>query len=185
MLGIPTPPSAGFFNVVYGNLRLKRCRKMRFKVDVRDFPAGSVGSLDDAIPLINSSVVRPYVIATLLHRGAVKRNEIIATISQHCPQCDLKVGGWDSADEEYCDGTRLEKIVDQVLGVMVAEKFLRYNEEQELWVLTSDNLGHIISWVTALGTAMPPHLLADLDREQMLKLPLDYKLSATRENEEG
>lgn len=84
---------------------------------------------------------------------------------------DIKEGAWDPLDGDYCEGTRLEKLVDEVLGEFVAEGLVRYNEEQELWVLTPKNLPVIISWVAALGARMPQHLLSEMSRQQIAKLP--------------
>jgi hypothetical protein len=132
---------------------------------------GSVGAFVEDLPLLTTAHVKPYVIAILLHRGAVSRHEIIASISCHCRQDDIKVGAWDPLDGDYCDGTRLEKIVDEVLGEFVYEGILRYNDEQELWVLTVKHLPTVISWIAALGGKMPQHLLIEMSREQVAKLP--------------
>ena len=132
---------------------------------------GSVGAFIDDQPLVTTAHVRPYVIAILLHRGAVCRHEIIASIAPHCNLDDLRVGGWDPLDGEYCDGTRLEKIIDEVLGEFVHDHILRYNEEQDLWVLTPNDLPLVISWVSSLGARMPQHLLADMSRQEIARLP--------------
>lgn len=133
-------------------------------------PSG-VGAFVDDTPLVTTAHVRPYVIAILLHRGAVSRHEIIASVSPHCNLDDLREGGWDPLEGDYCEGTRLEKIIDEILGEFVHDKILRYNEQQDLWVLTGTELPMIISWVAALGAKMPQHLLADLSRQQIAKLP--------------
>jgi hypothetical protein len=132
---------------------------------------GAVGAFIDEVPLLTSAHVKPYVVASLLHRGAVKHYEVIAAITPHCRMDDLKVGAWDPLEGDYCEGTRLEKLVDEVLGEFVAEGILRYNEDQELWVLTTTNLPTIISWVAALGARMPQHLLSEMSREQIARLP--------------
>jgi hypothetical protein len=132
---------------------------------------GAVGAFIDEVPLLTPAHVRPYVVASLLHRGAVKHYEVIAAITPHCRMDDLKVGAWDPLEGDYCEGTRLEKLVDEVLGEFVAEGILRYNEDQELWVLTTTNLPTIISWVAALGARMPQHLLSEMSREQIARLP--------------
>jgi len=132
---------------------------------------GSVGAFIDEVPMLSSAHVRPYVVASLLHRGAVKHYEILAAITPHCRMDDIKEGAWDPLDGDYCEGTRLEKLVDEVLGEFVAEGLVRYNEEQELWVLTPKNLPVIISWVAALGARMPQHLLSEMSRQQIAKLP--------------
>ncbi len=132
---------------------------------------GAVGAFIDEVPMLTSAHVKPYVVASLLHRGAVKHYEVIAAITPHCRMDDLKVGAWDPLEGDYCEGTRLEKLVDEVLGEFVAEGILRYNEDQELWVLATTNLPTIISWVAALGARMPQHLLSEMSREQIARLP--------------
>ena len=132
---------------------------------------GAVGAFVEETPMLTSAHVRPYVVATLLHRGAVRHNEVLASITPHCQSDDLKVGAWDQLDGDYCEGTRLEKLVDEVLGEFIAEGIVRYNEEQDLWVLTPANLPTIISWVAALGSRMPQHLLEDMSKQQIARLP--------------
>ena len=136
-----------------------------------DMPPGCIGALVDDVPLLTTAQVRPYVVATLLHRGAAKDSEIIASLVQHCSSDDLRVGGWDPFDEEYCEGTRLEKMVGEVLGEFVSEKLVRYNEELDLWVLTTNDIPRVISWVASLGGKMPNHLLMEMSREQVSRLP--------------
>ena len=135
--------------------------------------AGCVGALDDDLPMLTTSHVRPYVIATLLHRGAVRPVEVMQSLTPHCRMDDLRIGEWDPLDEEWCEDTRLSKLVDEVLGELVSEGTVRYNEEQDLWVLTSKNLSTIISWVSSLGAKMPQHILLELSRDQRKRVP-DY-----------
>lgn len=139
----------------------------------RENPPGCVGALVDDVPVLTTSQVRPYVVATLLHRGGARDSEIIASLVPHCCSDDLRVGGWDPFDEEYCEGTRLEKLVYEVLGEFVAEGLVRYNEKQDLWVLTTKDISKVVSWVAALGARMPHHLLMEMSREQINRLP-DY-----------
>lgn len=134
---------------------------------------GCVGAFIEDLPLLTTAQVRPYVIATLLHRGAAKDGEIISSLIPHCSQDDLRVGGWDPFDEEYCEGTRLEKLVAEVLGEFVLERIVRYNEDLDLWVLTTNDIPRVISWVASLGAKMPNHLLMEMSREQVSRLP-DY-----------
>lgn len=129
------------------------------------------GTLIDEIPLLTTAHVRPYVIATLLHRGAVRYEEIIASISPHCDGSELKTGAWDPVEEDWCEGTRLEKLVNEVLGEMVSDGTLRYNDNTDLWVLTSKNLSKVISWAAALGARLPGHLLSELGKDQLYRLP--------------
>jgi len=134
------------------------------------FLPGSVGPFVDELPLVTHANVRPYVIAILLHRGAVKFQEIIGCLTPHCPQIDLKVGAWDAIENcDIEDKTRLELITEEVLGEMIAEGILRYNEEQELWVLQAGgnrrHLPKIVNWVSATAGQLPHHLLLDLSTE--------------------
>jgi hypothetical protein len=136
-----------------------------------EFIPGAVGALVDEVPMLTTGHVKPYIIASLLHRGAVKSHEVLAAITPHCCMDDLKVGGWDPLDNDYCEGTRLEKLVDKVLDEFVTQKLVRYNEKQDLWVLIPDNLSTVISWVAALGAPIPQHLLSEMSRQQIARLP--------------
>lgn len=134
---------------------------------------GSVGVFIDDLPLLTTAAVRPFVIAVVLHRGAVRPKEVLIAVTPHAPDVDLKVGGWDPINEEWIedDRTRLELLVDEVLGELVAEGVLRYNEDEDLWVLTSADLPRVISWAAATGGRIPGHLLADLSRQEIARLP--------------
>jgi hypothetical protein len=136
-----------------------------------DAPGGCCGLLLDDVPMLLASHVRPYVIAILLHRGAVRSWEVIASLTPHCSHADLRIGEWDPIDDDYCDQTRLEKLIDEVLGNFVAEGVLRYNEEQDMWVLTGNKVSMIISWVTSLGAKLPHHLNYELSRQQLNRIP--------------
>lgn len=134
---------------------------------------GACGLLIDDTPPIMTSHIKPYIIAILLHRGAVKISEISACLVCHCNSEDIKVGAWDSFDEEYCDDTRLEKLIGEVLGEYVSEGILRYNEPHDMWVLTGNNISTVISWAAALGSKIPQHLSLELGRQQLNRIP-DY-----------
>lgn len=136
-----------------------------------DWAYSVTGLLIEDLPLLTTAHIRPYVIATLLHRGAVSFSEVLNTIAPHCSYSDLRVGAWDPVDEEWCEDSRLEKLVNEVLGEMVSDGTLRYNDANELWVLTSNNLSMVISWVASLGGRMPAHLLSELGKDQISRLP--------------
>jgi hypothetical protein len=141
-----------------------------FRID--EVAPGACGLLVDEIPLLTVAHVKPYIVAILLHRGAVRRHEVVASLVSHCNQLDLKVGGWDPMEDDYCeDTTRMEKIIDESIGEFVSEKLLRYNEEQDIWVLTADCLPTIVSWVTSLGAKLPQHLSYELSRQQANRIP--------------
>jgi hypothetical protein len=131
------------------------------------FVPGAVGPFIDDTPLITHAHIKPYVIAILLHRGAVRFHEIISSVAPHCAAIDLKVGAWDSIENcSVDDMTRLELLVGEVLGEMVGTKLLRYNEEQDLWVMSlgdnRQNLPTFINWVASLGGQLPAHLLTEM-----------------------
>lgn len=132
---------------------------------------GGCGLLIDETPLLTAASIRPYVVAILLHRGAVKMQEILASLVPHCAENDIKIGAWDPIDEEYCDETRVERLVHEVLGEFVSEGILRYNEKQDMWVLTGGQMSTIISWVTSLGAKLPHHLSLELSRKQLNRIP--------------
>lgn len=146
-------------------------RSMDEVLRIDEVAPGACGLLIDEVPLLLTSHVRPYIIATLLHRGAVRENEIIGCLVPHCSVNDLKVGAWDPIEEDYCEDTRLEKLVQEVLGDFVSEGILRYNEEQGLWVLVGDKIATIISWVAAMGAKLPQHLSLELSRQQLNRIP--------------
>lgn len=121
---------------------------------------GTVGPLLDELPLLTHAMVRPYVVAIVLHRGAVRACELHAALVSHCPTADLQEGAWSALAGDYIDSTRMELIVDEVLGEFVANKLLRYNEAEDLWV--ADEKKGLSYWVTKVAelNANPPmHLL--------------------------
>lgn len=128
----------------------------------RSMLPSAVGPFVDENPLLTHAHVRPYIIAILLHRGAVSFPEILTALSPHCAQIDLKVGAYGEFDDCDPDKSRLELITEEVLGEMVSEQILRYNEEKDIWVLSlGDNQKHlttIISWTSTLGGQVPHHL---------------------------
>lgn len=112
-------------------------------------------------PLLIHAHVRPYVVAILLHRGGARFSEVVAAICSQCQTNDLKVGVQDPLDNLYCDGTRLEKIVESVLLEFEKSGLIRYNDKKELWVLIDSNLSTIFSLVTLLDAQIPAHFLRD------------------------
>lgn len=125
---------------------------------------GSIGTLIDELPLLTHAHVRPYIIAIVLHRNAVRFSEVISSISPHSSIADLRIS--DDYDEIGFEKTRLELLVEEVLGEMVAEGILRYNETKDIWVLSpgdkKQHIPKIISWVCTLGAQLPHHLALEL-----------------------
>jgi len=56
---------------------------------------------------------------------------------------------------------------------MVGTGILRYNEEQDIWVLSvgenRKNLPKIINWVSALGAQLPHHVLLDMSQDEIVR----------------
>ena len=100
-----------------------------------DLPGGFVGPLADTVPLLQEPMVRPYLVAIVLHRGAVRLGELIAALTPHLPISDQQVGGWDWRDKDYhdSDNTRAERLCLDVLAEFVSRGWLRYNESQDFW----------------------------------------------------
>lgn len=136
----------------------------------------SVGMLFDETPRLTTAVVRPYVWANLLHRGATKPEEIVAALMPVCSKDDIKIANWDGVEEGE-DRTWVEVCVQDVLGEMLLEGLCRYNEELDLWVLSvgenKKNVPKVISACTTLNAQMPKHFLSELaycDRKKIQSL---------------
>jgi len=143
-------------------------------MDDKYYISGSVGPFIDDLPLLTHARIKPYIIAALLHRGAVRFGEIASALVPHCTEIDLKVGMWDGVENyEIGDRSRLEYLIEEVLGEMVSQQILRYNEERDLWVLSlgdnRQNLPKIINWVAALGGQLPQHLLLEMSRDEIVR----------------
>lgn len=143
-------------------------------METKYYLSGAVGPFIDDRPLITHATIKPYIIAILLHRGAVSFGEIIACLVPHCADIDLKIGLWDEL--ENCnieDRNRLELLTEEVLGEMVGIGILRYNEEQDLWVLSvgenRKNLPKIINWVAATGAQLPRHVLLEMSQDEIIR----------------
>ena len=100
---------------------------------------------------------------------------IASALVPHCTEIDLKVGMWDGVENyEIGDRSRLEYLIEEVLGEMVSQQILRYNEERDLWVLSlgdnRQNLPKIINWVAALGGQLPQHLLLEMSRDEIVRI---------------
>ncbi|MFZ9315672.1 MAG: hypothetical protein ACO24P_00185 [Candidatus Nanopelagicaceae bacterium] len=128
---------------------------------------GALGPFIDDTPLLTHAHIRPHIIAILLHRGGVRFCEVVSALAPHCAQIDLKVGAYGELEDCDPDLSRLENLINEVLGEMVGEQILRYNDEKEMWVLSlGENRKHlttVISWASVLGGQIPHHLLIDPD----------------------
>ena len=111
--------------------------------------------------------VKPFVWAILLYRGAVKSHEIVGALTPVCAHSELYSGWSDDLDPEDAR-TRLEWLVDEVLGDMTAKGLLRYSTLADLWVLSAGenkrNLPTIIKAVAGIDGSLPKHLIMDMER---------------------
>lgn len=140
---------------------------MNLSLNQAELAPGTVGLLFDDTPTLTTASVRPFAWATLIYRGAARPSEIVAALSVICSNEDLKVANWEDAEEDECR-TWAEVCAEEVLGDMLATGLCRYNEEEDLWVLTAgenkQNVPIIIGVVTSLNARMPRHLLAEISQ---------------------
>jgi len=131
-------------------------------LDPDEYVCGAIGVFIDDLPPITHANVRPFIISVLMRRGAVQFSEVVNTLVPHCPVDDLRL------DDDSEDKTRLEKIVEEVLGEMVSEKIVRYNECRDHWVLSpgenNQNVPKIISWASVLGAQIPHHFTQEMGK---------------------
>jgi hypothetical protein len=147
-------------------------------IDESEMAPGYCGLLFDETPLLTQAHVRSFVWPILLYRGAVRPHEVVAAVTSVCSTEDLKTGAWDALEGDYSDRSRVEILVDEVLGEMINEGICRYNEERDIWVLNlgenKENLPKIIGIVCSLDGAMPHHLLADMSAADRRRLPVPF-----------
>lgn len=127
---------------------------------------GYCGLLFDETPPLTQAHVRSFVWPILLYRGAVRPCEVIASVTSVCSVEELKSGAWDPLEGDYGERSKVEILVDEVLGEMVSEGLCRYNPERDIWVLdpgeNNRNVAKIIGVICSLDGAAPKHFLADM-----------------------
>lgn len=138
----------------------------KLTIEEAEVAPGTLGLLYDDTPQLTTADVRPFVWAVLLFRGAVKRHEVVGAITPLCAHSELYSGFSDFLDDED-DRTRLEWLVDEVLGDMVASGLLRYSMKADLWVLNSSDkhLPDVIKAVAGINGSLPHSYIAE--REQL------------------
>lgn len=124
---------------------------------------GSVFTEDK--PALNTAIVRPYIIAVLLHRGAVTIDEVMHSLSPHCMPEDLIEGCWDEHYQDYIDCSKAESLVLEVLGEMIGQQVVRYNFEKSRWILIGENVPELIKWVSSLGGQIPAHTIQEISAD--------------------
>ena len=133
-----------------------------FRVEEAEVAPGTLGLLYDETPELNFADVRPFVWAILLYRGAVKSHEVIASLTPLCAHSEL-YSGWSEDLDPEDNRTRLEWLVDTVLGDWTAQGLLRYSTKADLWVLNSSDrhLPAVITAVSGTDGSMPAHYLLE------------------------
>jgi len=132
-----------------------------FNIEEAEVAPGTLGLLYDSTPQLTTADVKPFVWAILLFRGAVVKSEVIGAITPICAHSEL-YSGWSEYLEEEDDRTRLEYLVDEVLGDMVASGLLRYSLKGGLWVLNESNkhLHKVIKAVSGINGSLPVSYIA-------------------------
>ena len=133
-----------------------------FRVEEAEVAPGTLGLLYDETPPLTIADVRPFVWAILLYRGAVKSHEVVAAITPLCAHAEL-YSGWSEYLDLEDNRTRLEYLVDEVLGDWTASGLLRYSTKADLWVLNSSerHLPEVITAVAGVNGSMPHHYIAE------------------------
>jgi hypothetical protein len=138
---------------------------MAFSIEEAELAPGTLGLLFDETPRLTTADIRPFVWAILLYRGAVRAHEVVGALTPICAHAELYSGWSEDLDD---DRTRLEFLVDEVLGDMTANGLLRYSTKGDLWVLEAgENKRHlptIIKAVAGIDGSLPKHLIMELER---------------------
>ena len=138
---------------------------MSFSIEEAELAPGTLGLLMDETPRLTTAAVKPFVWAVLLYRGAVRAHEVVGALTPICAHAELYSGWSEDLDD---DRTRLEWLVDEVLGEMTAQGILRYSSRADLWVLEpGENKRHlptIIKAVAGVDGSLPKHLIMSMER---------------------
>ena len=135
-----------------------------FRIEEAEVAPGTLGLLYDSTPELTTADVRPFVWSILLFRGAVRKSEVVGAITPICAHSEL-YSGWSEYLDNEDDRTRLEWLVDEVLGDWTASGLLRYSTKGDLWCLNSSNkhLPEVIKAVAGVNGSLPAHYI--LERE--------------------
>ena len=139
-------------------------RNFGFRIEEAEIAPGTLGLLYDKTPILTTADIRPFVWAIALFRKAVRKSEVVGCITPVCAHSELYSGWSDDLDHED-PRTRLEWLVDEVLGEMVSTGLLEYDEEDDLWVLSSsdEHLPTVIKAVAGIDGSLPQQYI--LERE--------------------
>ena len=133
-----------------------------FRIEEAEVAPGTLGLLYDETPELTTADIRPFIWAILLYRGAIKKHEAVGSVTPLCGHSELYSGFSEFLDDED-DRTRLEWLVDEVLGDMVASGLLRYSMKADLWVLNSSDkhLPEVIKAVAGINGSLPHSYIAE------------------------
>ncbi len=136
-----------------------------FQVEEAEVAPGTLGLLYDSTPRLTTADIKPFVWAILLYRGAVMKHEVVGAVTPLCAHAELYSGWSEDLDPEDLR-TRLEWLVEEVLGDMVASGLLRFSMKGDLWVLNHADkfLPTVIKAVSGIDGSLPSHYI--LEREQ-------------------
>ena len=133
-------------------------------IEEAEVAPGTLGLLWDKTPQLSTADVKPFIWAILLFRKGVRKSVVVGSITPRCAHTEL-YSGWsvDLDCEDY--RTRLEWLVDEVLGDMTATGIIYYDEEDDLWVLSADDkhLTRIVKAVSGIDGSLPQQYI--LERE--------------------
>jgi len=132
------------------------------RIEEAEVAPGTLGLLYDSTPELTTADVRPFVWSILLFRGAVRKSEVVGAITPMCAHGEL-YSGWSEYLDDEDDRTRLEWLVEEVLGDMVASGLLRYSTKADLWILNSSNkhLPQVINAVSGTNGSLPQSYIAE------------------------
>jgi len=135
-----------------------------FHIEEAEVAPGTLGLLYDSVPQLTTADVKPFVWAILLFRKAVRKSEVIGSITPVCAHSELYSGWSDDLDHED-HRTRLDWLVDEVLGDMTATGLLYYDETDDLWILSAEDrfLPTVIKAVAGIDGSLPQQYI--LERE--------------------
>ena len=133
-------------------------------IEEAEIVPGTLGLLYDETPVMTTADIRPFVWAILLYRGAVRTSEVVGAVTPLCGHSEL-YSGWSEDLDLEDSRTRLEWLVQEVLGDMTAEGLLRFSTKGDIWVLNSSDrfLPTVIKAVAGINGSLPSHYI--LERE--------------------
>ena len=133
-------------------------------IEEAEIAPGTLGLLYDETPVMTTADIRPFVWAILLYRGAVRTSEVVGAVTPLCGHSEL-YSGWSEDLDLEDSRTRLEWLVQEVLGDMTAEGLLRFSTKGDFWVLNSADkfLPTVIKAVAGINGSLPAHYI--LERE--------------------